>query len=107
MRVVAIELTREARNAAYRAGICIGCSDPSRIGCTEPHSPGRTRCEECHRIWSITPPLGAIPAGALYDLDVLCTGPTCVRDGKRFPVRRAGVPGAGLCEFCYGASRRP
>lgn len=50
--VIAIELTREARNNAYITGRCIGCADPVRIGCTEPHSPGRPRCEQCHRIWS-------------------------------------------------------
>lgn len=34
-------MSRDARNAAYRAGLCIDCL-------TEPHSPGRPRCEKCH-----------------------------------------------------------
>jgi 5S rRNA maturation endonuclease (ribonuclease M5) len=32
-------------NAAYCAGLCRDCS-------AKPHSPGRPRCEECHRIWA-------------------------------------------------------
>jgi Protein of unknown function (DUF3631) len=36
--------TSEAGNAAYRNGMCIDCGD-------KPHSPARTRCDECHRIW--------------------------------------------------------
>jgi hypothetical protein len=31
----------DTRNAAYARGLCIDC-------CTEPHSAGRPRCEECH-----------------------------------------------------------
>lgn len=109
-KVIAIELTRDARNAAYRAGLCIGCTDPLRIGCTEPHSPGRPRCEQCHHIWSTTLPLKvileAIPADAVY-AEMLCTGPVCTRGGKanKFRVRRDDIPGAGLCEMCFGLSR--
>ena len=29
---------------AYLNGLC-------RDGCGNPHSPGRTRCDECHRTW--------------------------------------------------------
>ena len=104
MKVIAIELTRDARNAAYRAGPCIGCTDPRRIGCINPHSPGRPRCEPCHRIWGTTPPLDAIPVDALYNTDQLCTGLVCFRYGKtdRFPVRWD----SGLCEMCTGELRR-
>jgi putative DNA primase/helicase len=31
-------------SSAYLNGLC-------RDGCGNPHSPGRTRCDECHRIW--------------------------------------------------------
>ncbi len=101
MRVIAVELTREAANAAYRAGLCIQCG-------SQPHSPGRPRCEPCHRVWLTLPGPDAIPLDALYS-EQLCTGPVCVAGGKtnRFPVRRADMPGAGLCEMCYGESRRP
>jgi hypothetical protein len=34
----------EAANAAYLNGLC-------RDGCGNAHSPGRTRCDECHRTW--------------------------------------------------------
>ncbi len=102
LTVIAIELTRDARNAAYRVGRCIGCTDPRRIGCINPHSPGRPRCEPCHRIWATTPPPDAIPADVLYSHQ-LCTGPVCCRDGKanRFRVRHD----TGLCEMCTGLRR--
>lgn len=32
------------RNEAYRKGICVDCG-------TNPHSPARPRCDECHQIW--------------------------------------------------------
>lgn len=106
LKVIRIELTRDARNVAYWAGRCIGCTDPRRIGCTNPHSPGRPRCETCHRIWATTPPLDAIPVDAVYS-ETLCTGPICTRDGKtnRFRIRRNDMPGAGLCEMCHGLRR--
>ena len=31
-------------NAAYREGLCRDCHQ-------RPYSPGRTRCNDCHRIW--------------------------------------------------------
>jgi hypothetical protein len=31
-------------NAACRKGLCVGCR-------TRRYSPGRTRCEDCHRDW--------------------------------------------------------
>src|SRR5271166_4181838 len=42
-KVIAIEPTRECRDAAYRTGLCIDCQD-------RPYSPGRPRCEACHRV---------------------------------------------------------
>lgn len=38
-------MTRTAESsAAYRAGLCVDCL-------TEPHSPGRPRCDECHKTY--------------------------------------------------------
>ena len=35
-------VAREIRNALYRYGLCTACG-------IRPHSPGRPRCEACHR----------------------------------------------------------
>jgi hypothetical protein len=35
--------TSAAGNTAYRNGFCVDCH-------VEPYSPGRPRCDECHRI---------------------------------------------------------
>lgn len=86
--ILNIELIREARNAAYRAGLCVQCG-------TNPHSPGRRRCERCQHVWRTLPGTQAIAADVLY-ASQLCTGPICTRDGKSFRVRRD----SGLCEMC-------
>jgi len=41
------QVDRATANAAYLNGMC-------RDGCGRPHSAGRTRCDECHRIWQTT-----------------------------------------------------
>lgn len=34
----------DEQNAAYRAGLCVDCR-------TCPHSAGRPRCADCHRVY--------------------------------------------------------
>lgn len=42
-RIVADHLDGDAAKAAYRSGLCRDCG-------VEPHSAGRPRCDQCHRI---------------------------------------------------------
>jgi tRNA(Ile2) C34 agmatinyltransferase TiaS len=45
-KVIGVEPTKDVADARYRAGLCIDCG-------TRPHSAGRPRCKECHRILNV------------------------------------------------------
>jgi hypothetical protein len=57
--VIGIELTGEARAAAYRTGLCVDCS-------ASPQSPGRPRCEPCHHAWVRRIPSGSADIADIY-----------------------------------------
>jgi tRNA(Ile2) C34 agmatinyltransferase TiaS len=50
LKVVGVEVSREVRNARYRAGRCVDCN-------AEGHSAGRPRCQSCHQTWVGIPPV--------------------------------------------------
>jgi hypothetical protein len=79
-----IPADREARAAAYRAGLCVDCQ-------TARHSAGRPRCTPCHDAQARQ----AIPPGAARGLGV------CALEGCPAPT----VPGKVICAPCTRARR--